>query len=455
MMKKLKRMLEPRTIAVVGVSLSNHMNPANVIYNKNHLRYRARAFCVNPRGGELYGEKVFKKISEIPEKIDLAVLSVRAEFVPEILEESIDSGVSGAIIISGGFSETGRSDLSERIVRIAERSKFPFIGPNCIGVYSPPYADTFFLSYERLIEPRPGGVALVSQSGGILVDQMIKLTQENVGLSLAISIGNKAVIDEIDLLKFLDGDERTSMIGLYIEGFRRGRGRDFVRALERIRKPVVVLKSGKTPGGSRAVSSHTASIAGDHAVFSEVVRASKAIEAENEKAFLSYCESLSAFQDKRVKNVCIITASGGHGAIASDDCYTSGLNTPEIPAADQAELRSRLSPSIQNITSLSNPIDMTGSAVDDDFIAAVRFFLDKEYVDCVILLLLPYLPGITSDIGARISQYVREHPKPVVVYMPRVDKYGIFIEGFEVNQIPVAHSVDAAVYMAKSLGDGR
>ena len=454
-MMNLKRIFEPRTIAVVGVSLSNHLHPANVIYNKNHLRYRAKAYCVNPRGGVLYGETVYRRISEIPAKVDLAVLSVRAELVPETLRECIEAGVSGAVIISGGFSETGRGDLSQEIVRIAQSAKFPFIGPNCIGVYSPPHADSFFLSYERLIEPRPGGVALVSQSGGILVDHMIKLTQENVGLSRAISIGNKEVIDEVDLLRFLNRDDATTVIGLYLEGFKPGRGRDFIRAVERSDKPVVVLKSGKTPGGSKAVSSHTASIAGDHAVFREVVKASRVIEAENEKAFVSYCESLSAFTERKVENVCIITASGGHGAIAADLCYVSGLSNPDIPAGHRSELKSMLSPSVRNIASLSNPIDMTGSAVDDDFIAAVRFFLDKDYVDCILLLLLPYLPGITSDIGARISQYVRERSKPVVVYMPRVDKYGIFIDGFEMNSVPVAHSVDAAVDMAKSLGDRR
>jgi acyl-CoA synthetase (NDP forming) len=447
----LKKIFEPGSMAVVGISHSNPFNPANVIYNKNNLRYQVKAYGINPRGGRLYGERVYKSISHLPEKVDLAVLSIRAEFVPKTLRECIKAGVSAAIIISGGFAETGRSDLQDEIRSIASKSNFPIIGPNCLGIFSPPHIDTFFLPNERLIEPRVGNVALISQSGGILVDQIIKLTQEGVGLSRAISIGNKAVVDEIDMLRFFKRDEKTRVIGIYLEGFKAERGRTFIEEVNSIKKPVVILKAGKTTEGSRAVNSHTASLAGDYFVFSEVLKDSHAIEAENELEFISYCEALSTSVQKAIKNVGIITSSGGHGAIAADGCYSAGLHIAEVPGRDRSALKKTLSNSVQEIASFVNPIDMTGSANDNDFLTATKFFLEKDYIDCIILLLLPYLPGITSDIGARIAQLAREYKKPIITYLPHVEKYGIFIEGFESNGIPVAHSVDGAVYMAKGL----
>lgn len=447
----LKKVIEPQSIAVVGISHSNPFNPANVIYNKNKLRYQARTYGVNPKGGMLYGERVYKSVSNLPERVDLAVLSIRAEHVPKTMRECIKAGISGAIIISGGFAETGRRDLQDEIRTISLKNNFPIIGPNCLGIFSPPYIDTFFLPNERLIEPRSGNVALVSQSGGILVDQIIKLTQEGVGLSRAISIGNKAVIDEVDMLRFFKKDKKTRVIGIYLEGFKADRGRAFIEEANSSTKPVVILKSGKTPGGSRAVSSHTASLAGDYLVFSEVLKEGNAIEAINESEFVSYCEALSTIEKKTIRNVCIITSSGGHGAIASDGCYSAGITIAKIPEADKRALKRLLSKSIQNIASFVNPIDMTGSAVDNDFLIATKFFIEREYIDCIILLLLPYLPGITSDIGARIAQLVREYKKPIITYLPRVDKFGIFIEGFESNGIPVAHSVVGAVFMAKAL----
>jgi acyl-CoA synthetase (NDP forming) len=266
-----------------------------------------------------------------------------------------------------------------------------------------------------------------------------------------VSIGNKAVIDEVDMLRFFLSDRKTNVVGIYIEGFSDGRGRDFISLTKSTNKPVVVLKAGKTPGGSRAVSSHTASIAGDYRVFSEVLGASAAFEARNEMEFVSCCEVFSSCSRRKIKNVCIITASGGHGAIAADGCFGAELTIAEVPDEDVMALRPMLSKSIQGICSLTNPVDLTGSAGDLDFQTAVKFFLEKDYVDCVLLLILPYLPGITSDVGARVAQLARESGKPVIAYMPHIDKYGIFIEGFESNGVPVAHSVEGAVYMARGL----
>jgi len=444
-------LFKPKTLAVIGVSLHNDRHPANVIYYKNNLRFQAEVFPVNPRGGILQGETVYARISDVPRKVDLAVIAVRAEMVPDIMAECIQAGVGGAVVISGGFAEVGRGDLQERMVSLAREADFPFIGPNCLGVYSPPYMDTFFLPSERMVRPDRGRVALVSQSGGTLVDQMSKFADEGIGLSLGIGIGNKALIQELDLLEYFARDPETEVIAFYVEGFEKNAGREFVLATGQCPKPVIVLKAGKSLGGGRAISSHTAAMAGDYEVFSEVVSQYGVVEAKNQFELVSFCEALSCYNQSIDGNIGIITASGGHGVLAVDACSSHGLSVPPLSDQHQAQIRERVSPRVRAIASFGNPIDLTGSAVDDDFIATAKFLAGYQGVDCVVILLLPYTPGITPDLAARLSQIYRQADKPLIAYVPHVEKYGIFIEGFEFNRIPVAHSIEGAVHMAEAM----
>jgi len=444
-------LFKPKTLAVIGVSLTHDRHPANVIYYKNHFRHQAKVFSVNDRGGVLQGEKVYTNISDIPQKIDLAVIAARAEMVPQIMDDCIQARVGGAVIISGGFAERGRTDLQERIVSIARKANFPFIGPNCLGIYSFPYVDTFFIPTERIVRPEKGKTALVSQSGGILVDHMIKFAEEGVGLSKAVSIGNKALMGEMEFLHYFAGDPETDVIVFYVEGFRKNEGRSFVLAASQCPKPVIVLKSGKTPEGTKAVSSHTASIAGDYEVFSSVLSQYGVVEAKDEFELISFAEALSCYQRPIEGRIAIITGSGGHGALAVDACLSHGLTVPALSEQDQKEMREKISPRIREIASLGNPIDLTGSVVDDDFVSAAKVMSTKQKVDCVLVLLLPYTPGITSDLGARLSQIYRQNGKPLIAYVPHVEKYRMFIEGFQLNQVPVAHSIEEAIHMAVAL----
>ena len=438
-------------MAVIGVSLKNNRHPANVIYNKNNLRYPVKVFPVNPNGGVLHGEKIFSHISEITEKVDLAIIAVRAEHCPDILADCIKAEAGGAVVISGGFSETGRNDLQDRMVGMAEEAGFPFIGPNCLGIYSPSFADGLFIPSERMVRPDPGNVALISQSGGILVDQMVKFAGEGVGLSLGVSIGNKAMIKETQLLNYLTNDPSTKVIAFYVEGFGKNEGREFVLTAGQCPKPVIVLKAGKSPGGMKAVSSHTATLAGDYDTFSAVLSQHGIVEAKNEFEMVAFSESLSCYPRAIEGRIGIVTGSGGHGALAVDVCSAHGLSIPVLSEQAQKEIKKNLSQSVQGIASLNNPIDLTGSAVDDDFVVGVSQLSKSPETDCVMILLLPYLPGITSDLGARLSHIYQIHRKPLVAYVPHVEKYRMLIEGFEFNRIPVSPSIEGAVHMAEAM----
>ena len=447
----LKPLFEPKTMAVIGISATNDRHPANVIFAKNNHRYPVGVYAVNPKGGKLHTETIYPRVEDIPKKIDLAVIATRAELVPDVMADCIKAGVKSAAVISGGFTEGGRRDLQDRIVSMAREAGFPFIGPNCLGVYVPFKVDTFFLPIERMIKPEAGGVTFVSQSGGILVDQMIKFTQQGVGMAKAISIGNKAFIKEKELLAYLTNDPATKVIAYYIEGFGENEGREFVLAANSCAKPVIIMKSGKTPAGNRAVSSHTASLAGDYASFSAAVAQHNILEALNENELVSFCEVLSSYTKPIEGNIGIITGSGGHGAMTVDACSPAGIKVPELSAETKAEIMKNLTDNIRAIASLSNPVDLTGSAVDEDFVACAKVMGASPEIDCVIVLLLPYIPGVTLDIGVKLSSVSKQFNKPFIAYVPQVEKYTMLIEGFELNGIPVSPSIEGAVLMAKAL----
>ena len=399
----LKPLFEPKTMAVIGISATNERHPANVIFAKNNHRYPVQVYAVNPKGGKLHDEKIYPRVADISKKIDLAIIATRAELVPDVMAECIKAEVKSAAIISGGFTEGGRADLQNRIVDMAREAKLPFIGPNCLGVYVPFKVDTFFLPVERMIKPEAGGVTFVSQSGGILVDHMIKFAQQGVGMAKAISIGNKAFIKEKELLAYLIKDPTTKVIAYYIEGFGEGEGREFVAAADLSPKPVIIMKSGKTPAGNRAVSSHTASLAGDYASFSAAIAQHNILEALNESELVSFCEVLSTYTKPIEGNIGIITGSGGHGAMVVDACLQNGIKVPELSMETRAEIKKNLTDSIQAIAALGNPADLTGSAIDEDFVTCAKVLGASAEVDCLIVLLLPYLPGITLDIGVKLS----------------------------------------------------
>jgi acetyltransferase len=448
---ELKYLFKPTTMAVIGVSTSQDNHPANVIYTKNNLRYPVKTFPVNPKGGMLHREKLYRSIADIEENIDMAVIAVRAEFVPKVMEDCIQKGVKGAVIVSGGFAEAGNRALQQRLTDMARAADFPFVGPNCLGIYAPDHVDTFFLPGERIIRPKKGNVGFISQSGGVLVDQMVKFAGQGIGISLAVSIGNKAFLRETDMLDWFAEDVETKVIAFYVEGFEKGEGRLFIQKAEKCGKPVVILKAGKSKKGMEAVSSHTASLAGDYRVFSDIMKQHCVAEADNEYELTSFCEALSCFQKGIQGHIGVLSLSGGHGVIAVDACELHGMTVPRLESRTMETIREKVSPEIRNIISLGNPLDLTGSSVDNDIVTAATHLARDKGIECLLALLIPYSPGVSADIGAKLSQVARNEGKPMIAYVPNEEKYRIIIEGFELNDIPVASSVDGAVLMAKAL----
>jgi acetyltransferase len=253
------------------------------------------------------------------------------------------------------------------------------------------------------------------------------------------------------MLDWFDHDLDTKVIAFYVEGFERGEGRKFIQRAEQCSKPVVILKAGKSQKGMEAVSSHTASLAGDYRVFSEIMKQFCVAEADTEYELTSFCEALSCYPKGINGNIGILSLSGGHGVLAADACENYGMSIPRLDPVTINTIKERLSPGIRNIASLVNPLDLTGSSKDSDIVTAARHLSRDKHIECILALLLPYSPGVSADIGAKLSQVARTEGKPMIAYVPKEDKYKIIIEGFELNNIPVASSVDGAALMAKAL----
>jgi acyl-CoA synthetase (NDP forming) len=261
----LEPVFEPDTLAVLGVSTTNLFNPGYIIYQRNLIikgYTSGKVFGVNPKGGSIEGTELHKSIFDIPKNIDLAVLCLKAGDTLPVFKDAIDLGVKGFIVISGGFAETGPEGkaIQDEMTQLANHHGVPLIGPNCVGVYNPPFINTIIIPNERFVVPKSkGNMAIVSQSGGVLLDQFFcKDYERDIAISKAVSLGNKAVLDEVELLEYFEHDPQTEIIGFYLEGFAKNHGREFLLKSRETNKTIMMLKGGKSDRGMKAASSHTA-----------------------------------------------------------------------------------------------------------------------------------------------------------------------------------------------------
>ncbi|RDE12933.1 MAG: CoA-binding protein [Candidatus Thorarchaeota archaeon] len=456
-MTGLHKLLNPRVAAVIGVSTSNVFSPGNVIFRKLAFENALKTYPINPKGGDVEGVQVYPSITKAPDDIDLAVISIPAISVPSVLEECGNKGIEAVVVVSGGFSETQTKEgikLQQEIVDIANRFEISLVGPNCIGVFVPDTLDTFFLPSERVARPRRGSVAIISQSGGWLVERLEEFSKRDVGIAAAVSIGNAAQTKVTDFVHHFEHEKNVKVIVAYLEGFGENEGREFVEACARYatKKPVIVYKGGVSEAGHRATMSHTSALGGSSVVASAAFRQFGVIEARDEDHLMA-CSKVFSFEPIPMKGprVGALTVSGGHGVIATDEAALYGLEIPPFSSEDQEAMRAVMTPAYQDIASFRNPCDLTGSATDADFEHVLDKMLAIDYIDAALLLLLPYAPGISLQIGAKVAAVVKRHNRTVVSYVPDLEKYDIIIRGFELNGIPVGDTIEEAVQMLNGI----
>lgn len=420
----------PESVAVVGAS-RDETRPSGIVLKNLLHSFHGRVYPVNPKHPELLGIPCFPSVTAIDEAVSLSVLITPPDVIPALLEEHAAKGVGHVIIASAGFGETeGGAGLEGKIKEIAGKSGIRIIGPNCLGIYHPAAGlDTFFLPYDRVPRPPEGNISIISQSGSILGTAMILMEEEGLGVAKAVSYGNRADVDESELMDYLGADDETGVIGLCVESIGDGRG--FIRAVQGCGKPVVAIKLGQEPAGKRAARSHTGSIAGRYEVFQAAFRRCGIFEAGTLEEFLDLLKVLSMQRPGNGRRVLIVTNAGGIGVMTADLCNKEGLDVPDLPNEPKERLRRLLPP----YYSLSNPVDLTGNSTDDQFALVLRTCMG--HFDAAILIPFMTVPGVTPNLGDVIIQAVQAFRKPILSLSPFSKDGERLKESFRRHGIPI------------------
>lgn len=464
----LKYFFEPKSIAIIGAS-HHESKPGyhvleNFIINKEKGIFKGEVYPVNPKGGEILGLKVYKSVLEIPGEVDHAVIIVPAAVVPKVLEECGLKGVKAATIISSGFSEIGNVKLEEKVKKIARKYKIRIIGPNGLGVFSPyTGVDTIFLppfkrngyGKELLSTPRPqkGYIALISQSGAFGTSALDYTAGIGVGISKFISYGNRIDIDEAPIIRYLGDDPSTRVITIYIEGVRRGR--QFMEACKEVtlKKPIIVLKAGRTSAGTRAAASHTASLAGSIKIYNAVFKQSGCIAADTLEDLFDMAKALVFQPPAKGRNVAILTDGGGFRVIAADMCEHLGLNVPTFSEKLQRRFEElKREGKLPEFAATRNPIDVTGIATSEMYEISAELALSSGEVDSLIVIALHHPAMLHDDVADRIAKIAEKHRKPVVAVDVGETDYARYLRRrFEELHIPAYPSPERAVKAIKAL----
>ncbi|MHC1627961.1 MAG: acetate--CoA ligase family protein, partial [Candidatus Nezhaarchaeales archaeon] len=392
--KEQERMLNPRSVAVIGASRVEGKVGHVVLKNIIDGGYKGKVYPINPSADSVLGLKCYPKVSEIGEEVDMAVIVVPAERVLEVAEDCGSAGVKILVVISAGFKEIGVEGAKREaeLVSLARKYGMRVLGPNCLG-----YINTSIglnASFASLMPPR-GHISFVSQSGALLSALIDKSPVEGIAFSKVVSLGNKSDLDEIDYMRLLANDPETKVIVLYLEGINKGE--EFIRVAREVsvKKPIIALKSGVTEAGARAASSHTGSMAGSEVAYATAFRQFGVIKAED---LTELFDSAICFESQPVPqygNVVIVTNAGGPGILAADACGRLGLRLAELGAEIDRKLREVLPPA----ASTHNPIDVIGDAKADRYEAVLKVLSTREDLDSFVVILSPQAMTDPDDVA--------------------------------------------------------
>ncbi|MCX5144232.1 MULTISPECIES: acetate--CoA ligase family protein [unclassified Streptomyces] len=408
----MRRLMEPRSVAVIGASNEAGKIGNSVMRNLIDGGFAGEIHPVNPRADDILGRKAYKSVTDVPGEVDVAVFAIPAKFVASALEEVGRKGIANAVLIPSGFAETGEQALQDEIVAIGERYGVRLLGPNIYGYYSTwqDLCATFCTPYDV-----KGGVALTSQSGGIGMAILGFARSTKTGVSAIVGLGNKSDLDEDDLLTWFGEDPHTQCIAMHLEDLKDGRA--FVEAARATvpKKPIVVLKAGRTSAGAKAAGSHTGALAGDDAVYDDILRQAGVIRAPGLNEMLEYARALPVLPAPKGDNVVIITGAGGSGVLLSDAIVDNGLSLMEIPP----DLDSAFKAFIPPFGAAGNPIDITGGEPPSTYEATIRLGMEDPRIHALVLgywhtIVTP--PMVFAELTARVVQEFRDRgiEKPVV-----------------------------------------
>jgi len=375
----------PRSLAVIGASTQVEKWGHRMVVRPLNTGYRGMIYPVNPNSREIAGIRSYPSISSLPAGIDLAVITLPAAMVPEALEECLRHGIRGAVVISAGFAEANQEGekLQQELARLAKAAGVPLVGPNCMGLWSS--LVNLNLAFEEA--PNPGSIAFISQSGTLGNYLMLLAKGKGYGFNGFISIGNQALLEVSDYLEYFGRDEGTRAIILYIEGLQDARRfREIARKVVQ-KKPVLVYKAGRFAVGARAALSHTASLAGNDAVFEALCKQTGLIRCYDPLHTFDMAVALSSQPLPRGNRVAIISGGGGYCVTMAEAAASYGLDVPQLDPADSEKIKKLLYPFAPQPW---NPIDAAADVRPMTYARALDILLGLDYIDG-ILMMIPFM----------------------------------------------------------------
>ena len=413
--RQLKALFEPASIAVVGASARPDSVGQAVFRNLLLTGYTGTVYPVNPKRRSIMGVKSYPSVLDIEDEIDMAVLIIPASGVSETLDQCARKGIHSAVVISAGFKETSPegAELEERIRQQVRAAGIALLGPNCLGLINTDPDISMNASFARSMA-RPGNIAFMSQSGALCTSILDYAGSQNIGFSKFISFGNKADIDENDLLRYLGQDPQTQVILMYLEDLSSGL--DFIHIARQITseqetcKPILALKSGRTAEGARAAASHTGSMAGTDEVYDAVMAQAGVLRVDTVQELFDYAMAFANQPMPRDDRVAIVTNAGGPGIMATDACVRQGLHLAEFSETTLQTLKA----SLPSEASVRNPVDVLGDAQHDRYQATLEAVLKEDGTDGIIVILTPQNMTDIDEIARGITELNLRYDKPIL-----------------------------------------
>ena len=425
----MKSFFEPASVAVAGVSTDQGKLGSiifgNLLANSEKGLLKARVYALNPAHDRIGDQPCYPSIGALPETPELLIVAVPESLTPELIKEAAETGVKAAVVVTSGYAEVGNSEVERQIGRMAKRHGMRVLGPNTIGLLDTKSGvNSLFLrptkvlpdgsSVVALIPPLSGDIAIVTQSGHLGETIAEELATNGVGIRALVGTGNQLDVSVEDVLQYLADDASTKVMAVYLEGVQDGRRFVQVAARASRKKPLVVLKIGKTEVGARAALTHTASLVGSHDVYRAAFRRAGVIEAETLQDLVDYSVALATLPRTRGKRLAIVTNAGGVGAIAADEAVKLGLSVDPMGAEAQRRLRAEFKGLgfISN-ASLSNPFDLTASVTTEEFLKVFEYVIGSPEYDLLLGMPTHQAPAMDYDLGRRIGDAVSGAKKPV------------------------------------------
>ena len=376
--KAMNSIMRPDSVAVIGASAEDGKIGNSVMKNLINGGYQGKIYPIHPKADSILGHKAYKSVKDVEGHIDIAVFAIPAKFVAGALTECGEKGIIGAVLIPSGFAETGNEAGQLEIQEIGRKYNIRLMGPNIYGFYYTPknLCATFCTAYDV-----KGHAALSSQSGGIGMAIIGFSRSAKMGVSAIVGLGNKSDIDEDDLLTFFEQDDETHIIAQHCEDLKDGRS--FAEVAKRVsqKKPIVMLKAGRTSAGAKAASSHTGALAGNDKIYEDVLKQSGVIRARSLREMLELTRGIPVMPTPTGENVVIITGAGGSGVLLSDACVDNGLELMVIPPDLDAAFRKFIPP----FGAAGNPVDITGGEPPMTYANTVRLGLSDDRIHSLIL----------------------------------------------------------------------